>query len=201
MTLESRHLVGVFLGVVVMCGVFFTLGYVMGRSQPGANVMAANLDAVPAPKDAAAEAAAKPNDAKPAVPSPAEWSFPAAAEPAKPTEKLAVTKPSVALNPPAGTVRPPAIGSAPVNTSKPKATAAPRIARGSIVLQIAALTRESDALLLADALQRKNFPAFVATPGSDKYYRVQVGPYADSESADLAKAGLKREGFKAIVKR
>ena len=30
--LESRHLVGLFLGVVILCAVFFTLGYVMGRS-------------------------------------------------------------------------------------------------------------------------------------------------------------------------
>ena len=33
--LESRHLVGLFLGVVLLCGVFFTLGYVMGRTQSG----------------------------------------------------------------------------------------------------------------------------------------------------------------------
>src|ERR1700683_5161375 len=31
--LESRHLVGLFLGVVLLCAVFFTLGYVMGRTQ------------------------------------------------------------------------------------------------------------------------------------------------------------------------
>ena len=37
--LESRHLVGLFLGVVLLCGVFFTLGYVMGHDairRPGA---------------------------------------------------------------------------------------------------------------------------------------------------------------------
>ena len=33
--LESRHLVGLFLGVVLLCGVFFTLGYVMGKTQYG----------------------------------------------------------------------------------------------------------------------------------------------------------------------
>ena len=33
--LESRHLVGLFLGVVLLCGVFFTLGYVMGRTAIG----------------------------------------------------------------------------------------------------------------------------------------------------------------------
>src|ERR1035437_10186280 len=39
--LESRHLVGLFLGVVLLCGVFFTLGYVMGRNQFGGSVHAA----------------------------------------------------------------------------------------------------------------------------------------------------------------
>ena len=40
--LESRHLVGLFLGVVLLCGVFFTLGYVMGRTQYGGAVHAAD---------------------------------------------------------------------------------------------------------------------------------------------------------------
>src|ERR1700729_1145816 len=40
--LESRHLVGLFLGVVLLCGVFFTLGYVMGRTQYGGAVPAAD---------------------------------------------------------------------------------------------------------------------------------------------------------------
>ena len=38
--LESRHLVGLFLGVVLLCGVFFTLGYVMGKTQYGTTQVA-----------------------------------------------------------------------------------------------------------------------------------------------------------------
>ena len=51
----------------------------------------------------------------------------------------------------------------------------------------------------ADALQQKKFPAFVLDGGG--LYRVQVGPYADVASAEIAKQALTREGFKAIVKR
>ena len=40
--LESRHLVSLFLGVVLLCGVFFTLGYVMGHNQYGGPVHAAD---------------------------------------------------------------------------------------------------------------------------------------------------------------
>ena len=65
---------------------------------------------------------------------------------------------------------------------------------------MAALTKEADALDLATRLQKKNFPAFVVSPRGDRYYRVQVGPYADVKAADAAKKGLEDAGFKAIVK-
>jgi cell division septation protein DedD len=77
---------------------------------------------------------------------------------------------------------------------------APRIPRGAFLLQVAALKGEGDALALTDALQQKQFPAFVVTPMGDDLYQVQVGPYADAQSANLAKRSLEREGFKAIVK-
>ena len=71
---------------------------------------------------------------------------------------------------------------------------------GSYTLQVAALTREADAFDLASRLQKKQFPAVVLTPQGDKFYRVQVGPYADQKSADAAKKGLEAVGFKAFVK-
>ncbi|MFZ3245585.1 MAG: SPOR domain-containing protein, partial [Candidatus Acidiferrales bacterium] len=78
---------------------------------------------------------------------------------------------------------------------------APRMSRNAIVLQVAALRHESDALALADALQQKGFPAFVLTPSSDSFYRVQVGPFSTQAVGDKAKQSLQREGFKAIFRR
>jgi len=77
----------------------------------------------------------------------------------------------------------------------------PRMSKGSVVLQVAALTHQGDALAMADALQQKRFPAFVVAPTSDKFYRVQVGPYTDAKAAESAKSALDRAGFKAIIKR
>jgi cell division septation protein DedD len=77
---------------------------------------------------------------------------------------------------------------------------APLISSGAYVLQVAALTKEGDALALANTLQKKRFPAIVLSPQADKFYRVQVGPYADQKAADAAKKGLEGAGFKAIVK-
>jgi cell division septation protein DedD len=56
-------------------------------------------------------------------------------------------------------------------------------------------------MTLPEALQQKKFPAFVITPGADKYYRVQVGPYVDTLSAANARHDLEAKGFKSIVKR
>ncbi len=76
----------------------------------------------------------------------------------------------------------------------------PLIPGSSYTLQVAALTKEADALELATRLQKKKFPAFVLSPHADKYYRVQVGPYADPKAADAARKGLEGAGFRAIVK-
>ncbi len=181
MVLEGRHLLGLFFTVVVLCGIFFTLGYVMGRSL---HVPSVNADALPSAAPAAAVSPAKAaEEAKLAEsPAPTEWNFYKAAEPAA-EERLSVP-------------------------ARPKATAAaspglkpPQFAKGAIVLQVAALTKESEALALAQVLQEKRFPAFVLTPSGDQYYRVQVGPYGDVQSAELARRALAKEGFKTIVRR
>ena len=69
------------------------------------------------------------------------------------------------------------------------------------MLQVAAVLHQDDALALAQALQQKKFPAFVLPPSADKYYRVQVGPYADNQTASNARKDLEAKGFKSIVKR
>lgn len=213
--LESRHLVGMFLGVVFLCGVFFTLGYVMGRTQYGSPVHAAETLAhkvapllvdpnSSAPRGRNAEPSA------PAVPPSGEWDFygkkkdsapsPAASSPRAPIAPVNAPTPAVATkksgSQPAGETRETKTAGKPASRFQP-----PTMLKGSITLQIAALTREADALAMADALQQKRFPSFVVTPTTDNYYRVQVGPYADMAAAENVKRQLDREGFKAIIKR
>ncbi len=77
---------------------------------------------------------------------------------------------------------------------------APLGSGGAYTLQVAAMTKEADALDLARQLQKKRFPAFVVSPRADKYYRVELGPYADQKAADAARKGLEGAGFKAFAK-
>jgi DedD protein len=72
--------------------------------------------------------------------------------------------------------------------------------KGSVVLQVAALTHQNDAVAIADMLQQKRFPSFVVAPTTDNFYRVQVGPYPDQRAAEVAKAALDHAGFQGIIK-
>src|SRR5580692_1336755 len=74
--LESRHLVGLFLGVVLMCAVFFTLGYVMGRTQFSGSVHAAESPMPPATAEASeAKPKAEARESQPSAPAVGEWDF------------------------------------------------------------------------------------------------------------------------------
>ena len=218
--LESRHLVGLFLGVVLLCGVFFTLGYVMGHNQYGGSVHAAGD---PGRSEPAVRTATKPaeREAAPAsTPANNEWDFYSknnsdGLEPSvKPEPPAAAPLPAVSAGKTAASPASPKVGGpaapkvgpvAPIGDARTVPAAArfqpPSIAKGSVVLQIAALKHESDALAMADALQQKQFPAFVVTPSSDNLYRVQVGPYTDEPAAESARKALDLAGFKAILKR
>jgi cell division septation protein DedD len=235
--LESRHLLGLFMLLVVIFGVVFTLGYLLGRSQYDARLRAAvgpppdadSPAASPALKSkgkppstgASSTGSAPKQDAAPSQKN-SDWDFYHSAEPKTAEDHLQAAKKSVAATPPArqpADAKPAALagegrGTAPSGKSaavspKPAASppnnsaapGAPLVANGAIMLQVAAVIREGDAMALAQALQQKKFPAFVITPGTDKYYRVQVGPYADTLSAANARHDLEANGFKSIVKR
>ncbi len=219
--LESRHLVGLFLGVVLLCGVFFTLGYVMGRTQYGGAVHAADgfnsnvPSASVSPKSKPAPAA---KNAPASAPDNGGWDFydnkksasdhlePAPAPAAAPTTsatgtaKAPASVPAVATK---STNAPPAATTKTVAVS-PKQPAArfqpPAMGKNSIVLQVAAVKLQRDALEMADAIQQKKFPAFVATSPADNFLHVQVGPYPDMASAENAKRALEQLGFKPIIK-
>ena len=141
--------------------------------------------------------------ATPKDPDSPEWDFYSSKKLDEKSQPSASAAPIKSLGQPAPSVPAPVptpSKSAPASATPPARYQPPRIPRGAYILQLAALKSESDALALTDALQQKKFPAFVATPGSDNLYRVQVGPYGDQQSASVAKRALEHEGFKAIVK-
>jgi cell division septation protein DedD len=208
--LEGRHVIGLFLGVILLSGLFFTLGYVMGLHQSEASVSADDLPGKPEVRNLSkpeavskrankSSAPAEP-PAETGVPASSEWEFYHAGESKKTEDRL---KPAAPAPAPAKrgeplvvkTTAPARAGNG--NSKTATGSAAPW---GGYTLQVAAMSREADALELAKQLQKKKFPAYVLSPHGDKYYRVQVGPYADQKAAEDARKGLEGAGFKAFVK-
>jgi DedD protein len=151
---------------------------------------------------------------------PADYDFYKLGQPNQPPAHLSPPSKNVAAKPPAkdatptinvtgkpapppAAVKPQPGPSKPVMSAKAQQTnmSGPLIRQGSILLQVSAMSRESDALSVAQQLQQKKFPTIVIPPGADKFYHVQVGPYSDAKSADAARAALEKAGFKTIVKR
>ncbi len=195
--LESRHLVGLFLGVVLLCGVFFTLGYVMGRTQYDTSVHASDVSPLQhgIPASNSAKSRSEKTSAGPAA---SEWDFYA--------KKADNNRLEPAVKPGASRTAAPSPRAIRVQERRdeaklPSHVRAPRMLKNAIVLQVAALRHQGDALALADAIQQKHFPSFVVTPTTDAYYRVQVGPYSSEAAAERARRQLDHQGFKSIIKR
>jgi cell division septation protein DedD len=71
--------------------------------------------------------------------------------------------------------------------------------RQALVVQIAALSREDDAEVLASALRKRGYIAAVRTDEDDSLFHVQVGPYQRSV-AMATRQRLIANGYNAIVK-
>jgi cell division septation protein DedD len=221
--LEGRHVIGLFFLMLLFSGVFFTLGYVMGRNQYEGQVRAESAhiaDPVLTPKPETPKQGKSPVSTpdnsiageEPNTPAPSsDWEFYHAGE-KKATNDHLKAAPAVASSP-APSPTPTSSGSSGAAKTLPtsaksavpaggaaKNAGAPGIPKGSYLLQVAAVRSEGDALSLATDLRKKKFPAFVQTPQGDKYYRVQVGPYSDQKAMQAAQKGLETAGFRAIIK-
>jgi DedD protein len=174
MVLESRHLLGVFFAVVLLCAVFFTFGFVLGRNQ------------IPAGKDVE-PTAQKPAPAEGAAPEAKDLSFYDRVEGKPPADTLPRPQPTA-----------PAVATQP----KPaQATPAPARSVEPIYLQVAALSQEPDAKRLGQELEKLGFPVVIRAPREDRFYRVQVGPFETAALAEAAQRRLEAQGFRQIVRR
>ena len=210
--LEGRHVIGLFFLMLLFSGVFFTLGYVMGRKEFEGQVRAEGSfrpsDVVVRPKPQVEPKRQKEIPqvepaTDPVTPPSSDWEFYHAGESKAADEHL---KPAPLNNSPWRSVATPAknltANAKPLAASGSKSVVvSPQAPRGSFTVQVAALTRQADALNVASTLIKKKFPAYVVPPQADKYYRVQVGPYPNQKAADAARKSIESAGFKAIVKR
>lgn len=196
LVLGNKQLLTVFFIVVVLLGIFATMGYIVGRSTaPVAPAENKKEAARPAPvydpraqMDVSQEAASKPAPTQPAdsgskkaekaepAPAPERPAAQAKAAPERPKEAPAPKKEA-----------PTAAGAGPVFVEP---------SPGQTFLQVLAVAK-ADAEIAVNALRKKNLPAHIAPgpPGQDKLYRVVVGPLDGPAAVAEMRAKLKDVGF------
>jgi DedD protein len=188
-TLGTGRMLALFFALVAICAGFFAIGFSLGRKATivgGGNVLAAQAGS--------GSSVVRPSAGKNNAPQPAsnDFTFYKAVEQKNTDPKLA---------PPDAQAQPAAAAS----SEPPKADGNPTAAAPSTnayYVQVAAVTRQEDADALVEALKKKQYPAFSANnPSVDKFFRVQVGPYADIKDAEIQRARLTADGYNPILKK
>lgn len=176
--LGNKQLLSVFFIVVVLLGVFFAMGYIVGRnSAPGKTEVASTTRPPSERPTTPIEPPVQPSGAPAAVNPPAE----------QPVEKPAAVKKQA---PPPE--KPPAPAPSPAATDTPPT---------GLYWQVAA-TKRAEAELLVDLLKGKGYKArMVPAPGTEGYFRVLIGPAGNTAALSALKADLEALGYKNPIKR
>jgi len=224
LTLSTGKLLFIFFALVMLCAVFFSLGYAVGRG---------NRESAPPITEASTTTTLSPNSSKPTAgvnaPQSATTACPDGAKnciPVQPTndkeassaDELSFTKDKPAdknaapANPIAGA--PPSTAGAiaatlsngnkaddksPTTGSKPPETVLPA---SGIMVQVAAVSKQSDADALVNALRKKQYPVIVVNnvPG-DTLFHVQVGPFSQQKDAEAMQKKLQADGYNAMIRK
>jgi DedD protein len=192
-------MLGLFFGLVIICAVFFALGYTLGRKSDVAVAAAGTLNVVPTMNNV------KPGGAGTAANTSAPMTFYKAVEqqnanpqltPASSSAGNTAANEQVDSGSAAGSSN--AASQTAQNNGPPDA-----MATGSpYFVQVAAVSKQEDAEALVDALKKKTYPAFVAAnSASDKLFRVQVGPFGDVKDAEAMRGRLINDGYNPILKK
>jgi len=196
--LGNRQLMSVFFIVVILLGVFFAMGYIVGRnSSPVTTPDVASRR--PEPKTVTSDVPSSGRDVPrdTAAPAAASKEAPAPKENDAPKETASQQGPATA----------PAAQPAPVAApAPPKASA--RVATsgqpesGKTYLQLSAIDHDK-AEIMVELLRKKNFPAIAAEiPEKPGVFRVLVGPVPEAD-VNKTRADLQNASFpgKEAVKR
>ncbi len=190
-TLGTAKLLGLFFGLVMVCAVFFALGYTLGRkSDSSLTVSAAAAPQVSSSRAKPAGAGSNASQSMSFYKSVEQKDSNAQLTPASADAGSGPAQTSTASAP-----------EAQPQTANPPDPMAP-IPMGGYFVQVAAVTKQEDAESLVDALKKKEYPAFVANSATtDKFFRVQLGPFGDIKEAEAMRSRLVNDGYNPILKK
>jgi cell division septation protein DedD len=176
-TLGTGKMLGLFFGLVILCAVFFGMGYTMGKS-----AVKSSPELLPSPSTSSST---HPAGSKPSgTPSPA---------PQEVVQQQSVPPGTTASANPATTTP----QTAPAPTADQPAA---QPATGYFV-QVAAVSKQEDAEALVESLKGRQYSAVIGSSASDKLFHVQVGPFTDIKDAEAMRAKLVSDGYSPILKK
>lgn len=196
LVLGNRQLLSAFFIIVILFGVFFTMGYVVGRNSGPAAASSGSATTTAANQ--------RPEAASPASAPPQSMAPVEEAQPPARVETKSTTPPE-RKEPPR--IAPPRVSTPRVQESalppeKAPPAGVPAISPGPgrMYLQVAAAA-QPQAGVVVDTLKQKGFPAILAQGPNATLFRVVVGPFADTAALGKAKADLENAGFRPMVRK
>ncbi len=204
LVLGNRQLLSGFAVVVILFGVFFAMGYIVGRNSTPSSRLAAASEGTPATASAAGQAdpGRAPAPIAPSAPAPDAG---AAAQPGSdPNPQAAAAPPSelpAAPQPTTQAARTPEaakpVEKPPEPAVAPRTQPAESLSAGAYLQVIA--TIQSDAEVISKSLQERHFANSITPSSIEGRFRVLVGPYRDSTGVGAAKTELEKLGFHPIL--
>jgi len=200
--LSVRHFILLFLAAVAVCGVFFSLGFLVGYNER-ASRMAPVTERVTSPSLTPPIVNPPPDSSQTATPT-SPSAEPPAKLPAAPVESKSSGAGATTSSPPSS--------AAPVTKVESPAEAAPPVPPPSnsgevgvgFTVQVAASRVKEDAESLVKILKERGYPVFLVTPeyahADDNLFRVQVGPFKTHDDAEKVRKQLAAEGFNPFIR-
>ena len=208
-TLSTGKLLGFFFGMVIICGIFFSLGYGVGRnSSSSASITVLDSSSLSTVQNSGAS---KPSASKPASHEEVAALQDAAQQnglrPCVQGDAGCVTPSGKRTSVTSQAHAPDASESAHKADTKNSATSkTPELTSGTqpsagFMVQVAAVSKQEDADALVNALRKKQYPVFVVNQASSNLFHVQVGPFTQQKDAEAMRSKLVSDGYNAILKR
>ena len=173
-TLGTGKMLAIFFGLVILCAVFFGMGFSMGR-----NSVRSAPELLPSPSPS--------GNTRPSASANKPADQPSSSE-SKPAQQTPDTSSSN--------------GSGQAATPSDQSAPQPPVPPGTgYSVQVAAVSKQEDAEALVESLKGRQYSAFIVNPSPDKLFHVQVGPFAELKDAEEMKSKLAGDGYNAIVKK
>jgi cell division septation protein DedD len=193
LVLGNKQLLSVFFIIVILLGVFFTMGYIVGRNSAP---VSASTDRNGAPVPAVARADSMPRTPAATPVTETAASAPAAGAPEVQTSVEPASQPAAKVQesakPAEKPLEIPPVGGAKLVNPEP----------GQMFVQVSSMLAQAEADIMTDVLGKKGFRSVIAPGPNEGKYRVLVGPVRDASDASRVKSELEQAGFKgAFVKK